>query len=235
MTEQKSIRFYDISYRYLIWKKFGFLPFDLKLYQIAFRHKSKSNSKAENNERLEFLGDSILGSVVAEYIFKYYPEAKEGFLSKIRSRIVNRDSLNEIAFKLDFDSMMDYDRSGKLSWKTAPDMFGNAFEAFIGAIYLDKGYHFAKKYIYKKILHSIVDIEQVIDTEQNYKGRIYEYGQKHERNVVFVIEETIQKRETIYIASVFVDDEILGLGKATKKKKAEQEAAKVAFTKLGLE
>lgn len=146
--------------------------------------------------------------------------------------MVNRDSFNEIAFKIGIDKFVDYDKSSQLSKESSPDIFGNAFESFIGALYIDKGFKFTRSFIIKKIIKKHVDIDQVRKKELNFKGRLLEYCQKNDKEIVFEIEEENGNKELVYVAQVIVNGEVWGEGKGNKKKKAEQEASEVAYSRL---
>jgi ribonuclease-3 len=150
-------------------------------------------------------------------------------MSKMRSRMVNRETLNDIARSIGIDKFVQYDKSIKIDERNAIDMFGNSLEAFIGAIYIDKGYGFTEKYILEKIFNEHIDLEEVEKIEQNYKGRLFEYAQKNSKKLVFEIEEYQDDNETKYRARVLIDDEIMGEGIGFRKKIAEQESSKVAF------
>lgn len=214
----------------LFHKSFGFKPNDIEILNQAFKHKSLANKV--NNERLEFLGDSVLSTVVAEHICKTYPDGDEGFLSKLRSKIVNRESLNKISFEIGLDKFLVYDKKSKLSVKNSPDIFGNAFEAFIGAIYLDKGFYFVKKYILEEIIKKYINLETVINTEINYKGRLIEIVQKENLTIEFKTEETRDDEVPFYFTKIFIDGKECGIGNGFKKIKSEQEAAENAYLNL---
>lgn len=217
----------------------GSKPFNLDLYRLAVKHSSMAspNSKGvkESNERLEYLGDAILGAVVADYLFKTFPFKEEGFLTDIRSRIVNRETLNTIGKRIGLNQLVEYDqrKRGKLSHKS---LYGDTLEALVGAVYLDKGYRFCKDFILEKLLIPYLSIEEVIKSNPNYKSKIIEWAQKENQDVRFeIISVKSEKHHREFIAQVFVNDEPLGKGFGHSKKKAEQDAAQKSCELLDLE
>lgn len=207
------------------------------LYQLAFRHTSASKQTKisgfkESNERLEFLGDSVLGMIVAEYLFKKYPFKDEGFLTEIRSRIVNRESLNIVARRIGLDKLIEFD--GQRNFHRT-SMFGDAMEALIGAIYLDKGFTFTKKFIISKLLTNHFDLDVVISNNTNYKSTILSWAQADGRKVEFIIvEEKGKNHSKEFIAQVLVDAEVISSGSGWNKKKAEQDASRRACETLNI-
>jgi ribonuclease III len=207
------------------------------LYQLAFRHTSASkqtkiNGFKESNERLEFLGDSVLGMIVAEYLFKKYPFKDEGFLTEIRSRIVNRESLNIVARRIGLDKLIEFD--GQRNYHRT-SMFGDAMEALIGAIYLDKGFTFTKKFIISKLLTNHFDLDEVISNNTNYKSTILSWAQADGRKVEFmIVEEKGKNHSKEFIAQVLVDAEVISSGSGWNKKKAEQDASRRACETLNI-
>jgi len=213
----------------------GFTPRDLTHYQLAFQHSSlvrnQKESAFECNERLEFLGDAVLGSVVAEYLYKKYPTRSEGFLTDMRSKLVNRTSLNSFSLKLGLDQFIKFDaRSGTLNQA----VYGNTLEAFIGAIYLDQGYKTAKRFIYRRILNSLADVDALAVQDYNYKSRLMEFAQKNKlKPVTFeLVEEKFQGMRKHFTVAVKIGAETYGTGTDTKKKLAEQSAAEMALSRL---
>jgi ribonuclease-3 len=156
----------------------GFVPGNLSLYRLAFRHKSVAQAVKKgvknSNERLEFLGDAVLGSVVAEVLFKMYPYEDEGFLTELRSKIVSRNNLNALARKLGLDSLIQYDNRMVNSTRQG-SLLGDAFEALIGAVYLDKGYDFTKGFLINRIIKAHIDIHTLEQTETNFKSKLIEW------------------------------------------------------------
>jgi ribonuclease-3 len=205
----------------------GFYPNDVFLFEKSLIHKSAvydlSNSYDESNERLEFLGDAILGAVVADYLFKKYPLKDEGFLTKMRSKIVSRHSLNNLSKKIGLDRHV----IARLDKKSKTDsIYGNAFEALIGAIYLDKGGRACKKFILKRIIYPYISLYRLESEETNFKSRIIEWAQKEKRELTFeIVDEFGDGRNKIFEACVKLEGIEITRGKESSKKKAEQIAA----------
>ena len=208
------------------------------MYQLAFRHTSASRETAikgfrESNERLEYLGDAVLGMVVAEFLFTKYPYKDEGFLTEIRSRIVNRETLNQIARKLGLDGLIEYD-GNRRGMSPRSSMYGDALEAFVGAIYLDKGFRFTRKFILKKLL-THYDLEDIIQNNVNFKSLIIEWAQREGKEIRFeVLEEKGNRHHREFISQLFVEEEAFTIGNGFTKKKAEQAAAEKACEQLEL-
>ncbi|MBL56050.1 MAG: ribonuclease III [Flavobacteriales bacterium] len=205
----------------------GFYPNDVFLFERALVHKSAvhdhTSSYKKSNERLEFLGDAVLGAVVADYLFKVYPNEDEGFLTKMRSKIVSRHSLNDLAKKIGLDHIV----IARLDKKSKTDsIYGNAFEALIGAIYLDKGTKAAEKFILERVIHPYILLEKLEKEETNFKSRIIEWAQKEKRDLIFeILSEKGEGREKVFEACVKLDGKEVARGKEQSKKKAEQKAA----------
>ncbi len=216
----------------------GSRPGNLTLYRLAFMHTSvgkehKGRAFRESNERLEYLGDSVLGMVVAEYLFMKYPYKDEGFLTEIRSRIVNRESLNGVARKLGIDKLVEYD-ANRRTILTRTSMYGDALEAFVGAVYLDKGFSFTKKFILKRLISNHFDLQSVVENNANFKSLIIEWAQREGRDLRFDISETGSTHNKEFVADLLVDNEPFAQGSGFSKKKAEQSAAEKACEKLEL-
>lgn len=212
----------------------GFVPANVSLFKLAFLHKSTANEKqilSQNNERLEYLGDAVLGTIVAEYLFKKYPASDEGFLTKMRSKIVKRKSLNKIAEKMGLDIFLSEYNNNRLS----RSMLGNALEALVGAIYLEIGYAGTKKYIVKKLLRNYLDVHELETYDDNYKSQLLEWCQKNNKLVTYkvVAKYKHEKRDRFKVA-VLVDDEKLAVADDYNKKSAEQIASGRALHSLGL-
>jgi ribonuclease-3 len=211
----------------------GFYPVNLSLYKLAFSHKSvaKETSKGIklSNERLEFLGDAVLGSVVAELLFKRFPYRDEGFLTEMRSKIVSRENLKQLAMKMGIDKMVQKD----VATVGFRSMYGDAFEALIGAIYLDKGYKTVQKFILNRIISIHLDLNHLEATENNFKSKVLNWGQKEKHNVVF---ETVEENSSTRLIKVrlIIDDKEIATGLDFSKKKAEQIAAEMACGLLGI-
>jgi ribonuclease-3 len=215
----------------------GFVPGNLSLYRMAFRHRSVAitlkNGTKSSNERLEFLGDAVLGAVVAELLFKLYPYRDEGFLTELRSKIVSRVHLNQLAKKLGIDHLIEYDNRMVSFPAKQTSLLGDAFEALIGAVYLDKGYEFTKQVIIRQIIHPHVDIHTLEFTETNFKSKLIEWCQRHGKDVLFeLIANPEGEPEKLFTVNAVVDGEICGQGKDFNKKNAEKMAAEKACQSL---
>ncbi|PJJ83981.1 ribonuclease III [Mucilaginibacter auburnensis] len=216
----------------------GFVPGNLLLYRLAFRHKSVAQNVKKgvknSNERLEFLGDAVLGSVVAEVLFKLYPYEDEGFLTELRSKIVNRQNLNQLARKLGFEQLIEYD-SRMLGPSRQGSLLGDAFEALVGAIYLDKGYNFTRDFLVNHIIKTHIDIHTLEQTETNFKSKLIEWCQRHGKDISFdLVENQVGESLKLFTVQASIDGQILGLGKEFSKKNAEKLAAEKACEALGI-
>jgi len=216
----------------------GFVPGNLSLYRMAFRHKSVAQNIKKgvknSNERLEFLGDAVLGSVVAEVLFKLYPYEDEGFLTELRSKIVSRVNLNALGKKLGFDKLIEYDNR-MLNSSRQGSLLGDAFEALIGAVYLDKGYDFTKNFLINHIIKPHIDIHTLEKTETNFKSKLIEWCQRHGRDIIFELVTNQDGESTkLFTVQANVDGEVMGSGKEFSKKNAEKLAAEKACEALGI-
>ena len=215
----------------------GITPLNLSCYKQSLRHHSiaskihNSGSK-DSNERLEFLGDAVLNSVIAEYLFKKYPYKDEGFLTELRSKIVSRVSLNDLALKIGLSELVEYDRKSMQNINVRNSIFGNALEAFIGAIFLDKGFKKSKYFIIEKLLRLHIDVDKLQQTEKNFKGRLIEYTQKSGMNLDFKVDELAHGKQKIFKVSVIVNKKVFGEAEHTNKKQAEQQASEKAIELL---
>lgn len=216
----------------------GSSPNNLNLYRLAFLHASASKdsvakSYKESNERLEFLGDSVLGMITAAYLFKKFPFKDEGFLTEIRSRMVSRESLNVLGRKFGLDEVIEYENQKKTILSRS-SMYGDALEAFIGAVYLDKGFAFTQNFIISKILTQYFDLEIVVQNNPNFKSLLIEWAQKEGKKVLFTLDEEGLHHNKEFTAFVLLDGEKISEGKGYSKKKAEQTAAMKACEELGI-
>ncbi|NJB81349.1 ribonuclease III [Wenyingzhuangia aestuarii] len=212
-------------------KIIGFVPKNLSHYKRAFTHTSlqlkDDNGRPINFERLEYLGDSMLGSIIAAYLFNEVPEANEGYLTQMRSKIVSRDHLNELGKDLDLLEFLDTKISKS---KIGNNIHGNLFEALIGAIYLDRGYAYCEKFITKKVIVPYVDIQKLEGKITSYKGVLIEWSQKNKKDLSFdVYEDTGNQNVKHFSVKLFVDKKVISKGRATSKKRAEEMAAKRAY------
>ncbi|WP_242922530.1 ribonuclease III [Pontibacter liquoris] len=213
----------------------GTTPDNVRLYKLALTHTSfvrqTPDSKNETNERLEFLGDAILGSVVAEYLFKKFPYEDEGFLTEIRSRIVNRESLNHIALKIGLNLLVRVDTSNQSMRHKSVN--GNALEALVGAVYLDKGYETTRRFILNKLVKPYVDMHQLVNTTSNFKSKLIEWAQSRNLDIRFeIVKRKQQGNTTEFTSEVYIDDKPIAVGVGLSKKKADQAAAEKSLVFL---
>lgn len=220
----------------LFYRLTGIIPDNLDLYEMAMCHKSTgvkdSKGNSVNNERLEFLGDAILNSIVADIVYHQFTDKGEGFLTDTRSKIVQRESLNKLAIELGIPKIMQL--SSKNGALHGNNVFGNAFEALIGAIYLDQGYERCNQFIESKLIASCIDVNKMAQKEVNFKSRLIEWGQSNKVPVEFEVIETFHDRrnELTFQTHVLVNGLVGGLGVGHSKKESHQNAAKVAMKKL---
>ncbi len=209
----------------------GFTPARLSLFKTAFYHKSMTNETPgrPTNERLEYLGDAILSTIVAEYLFKKYPNKDEGFLTKMRSKIVKRQTLNEIADNMGLDVILSEYSMGKMS----SAMLGNALEALVGAIYIEFGYEKTKNYVIRNILMKYLDIIDLETKDDNHKSQLLEWCQKNGKDINFttLAKFKLDKRDCFKVA-VIIDGQEISTAEDFNKKSAEQTAASKAIEKL---
>ncbi|MBC7650854.1 MAG: ribonuclease III [Deinococcales bacterium] len=205
----------------------------MAIYYTALSHRSVKDTPEENNERLEYLGDAVLSAVVADYLFKRYPYKGEGFLTEMRSKMVNRQQLNDIAVKMGLKKITlfnKFDNSLRNS-----QIFGNTLEAIVGAVYLDKGYRKTHQWVLKQIVipHMFVDDLELIDI--NLKNKLIGWASKNGKILTFdLVEEKLESGRRIFIINTVIDGEIITQGKGFNKKDASQVAAQTAIEKLGL-
>jgi ribonuclease-3 len=211
----------------------GLKPGNIKLYNAALSHRSVKDTPDENNERLEYLGDAVLSGIVADYLFKRYPYKGEGFLTEMRSKMVNRQQLNDIAVKMGLKKITLYNKFDN-SLRTS-QIFGNTLEAVIGAIYLDKGYRKTQQWVLRQMLipHMFVDDLEAIDI--NLKNKLIGWASKNGKTLSFdVAEENLNNGRRTFVINTVLDGEIITQGKGFNKKDASQIAAQLAIEKLGL-
>jgi len=207
---------------------FGFIPHNIELYKLALIHKSPSVVLADgqhiNNERLEFLGDAVLESVSSDYLFIEFPDKNEGFLTKLRSKMVSRQMLNEVAKRIGLDSYVITHSSSNLSQK---HIYGDAFEAMMGAIYLDQGYDFVNRLLINKIFVEYIKVDQLTQSETDFKSRLIEWCQKNHHAIHFdtVNDKTYSSTHPFFYSKVLIDGIEMGYGAGESKKEAEQRAA----------
>lgn len=203
----------------------GKKPKNIHLYSLAFNHSSITKSEKDSNERLEYLGDAVLGTIVADYLFKKYPYKNEGFLTEIRSKIVNRESLNSIGRKIGLDKLVKFHQN-KNTPHSHKSIYGNALEALVGAFYLDHGYKACQKFTQRKLLIAHIDMENTIASITNFKSALIEWAQKENKEIRFeIVSEIGSNHNKEFTSQVFLDNIPMESGTGFSKKKAEQSAA----------
>lgn len=218
-----------------VYKIVGFYPDNIRLYEQAFLHKSSSveanDGRWLNNERLEFLGDAILDSIVADILYKHFPNKREGFLTNTRSKIVQRETLNRIAIELGIDKMIRY--SSRMNTHNN-HMNGNALEALIGAIYLDQGYRRCFHFIKDVMIGQHIDLEQIARKEVNFKSSLIEWSQKNKIEIDFDLIESFMDNDgnPVFQTAICLGERQIGIGIGYSKKESQQNAAKMAVKKL---
>ena len=211
----------------------GFSPGKAVLYRTALTHRSVKDGADENNERLEYLGDAILSAIIADFLFKKYPYKEEGFLTEMRSKMVNRNQLNEIAIKMGLKKISNYnkfDSSLKMS-----QIFGNTLEAIVGAIYLDKGFEKTRQWVIERVIAPYLFLDDLENLEINHKNKLYGWANRNGKNLEFeTLDERVEGGRRLFTVGAVVDGELLAHGKAYNKKDASQIAAQLALDKLGI-
>jgi len=211
----------------------GFTPKKVNLYKTALSHRSVREGADENNERLEFLGDAILSTIVAHYLFMRYPYKEEGFLTEMRSKMVNRNQLNEIAVKIGLKKITvfnRFDNSLKIS-----QIFGNTLEALVGAVYVDKGYDQTQKWVTQQIINPHLYMQDLENLDINQKNKLYGWANKNGKNLEFeTLEEKVENGRRLFTIAAKIDGEIIAEAKAFNKKDASQIASQIAVEKLKL-
>lgn len=221
-----------LSYKKQLKNVLGFTPNAISLYKVALTHRSVKDTASENNERLEYLGDAILSGIVADFLFKKYPYREEGFLTEMRSKMVNRATLNDIATKMGIKKICNYNRydnSLKIS-----QIFGNTLEAVVGAIYLDKGYNSTNKWVVERIIMPYLFMEELENLEINHKNKLYGWANKNGKSLEFeTLEEKLVNGRRLFTVGALINGSLVAQGKAYNKKDASQIAAQLAVDKLG--
>lgn len=190
-----------------------------------------ANGVVLNYERLEFLGDAILGAIVAELLYKFFPNKDEGFLTRVRSKVVSRESLNELAINIGLDKAV----VAKSDISRNKHIYGDVFEAFIGAMFLDQGFVNTKRFIEKFIFPNFFNIKDLVTVDTNYKSRLIEWGQKNKVDIQFTTKESSRGRRNKFCCIVCTAGEERGRGEGSSKKEAEQNAAKIVIDLLSKE
>jgi ribonuclease-3 len=206
----------------------GYRSSKMVLFHTAFNHRSLKENPSENNERMEFLGDAIISSVVAEYLFKKYPYKGEGFLTEMRSKMVNRQQLNHIAIQMGLKKMTRFNKlDGGLK---SSQIFGNTLEALVGAIYLDKQYDFTKKWIIEKMIQPYLFMDELEQIDINIKNKIIGWALKQGKQIDFVLaDEQVEGRRRLFTINIVIDGEVITSQKGFTKKDASQIAAQKAI------
>lgn len=213
----------------------GFYPKNTHLFDIAFVHRSASLSDSMgnpiNNERLEYLGDAILGAIVAEFLYNRFPQRDEGFLTQMRSKLVNRAILSDLMKDMQLDKFV---KSRTIGPTANTSIFGDAFEAMIGAIYLDQGFEKTKQIIIKKIFKTYLDLNKIEELDNNFKSQLIEWGQKNKLEISFNTseEENTKSKTTQFVTTVVIENVKKGHGYGISKKESQQNAARVALKNI---
>ena len=215
-------------------KILGFKPKTLKVYKKAFLHRSanKKDKKGTpmNYERLEFLGDSMLGTIISKHLYDEVPEGDEGYLTKMRSKIVSRKHLNELGKDL---NLIEFVQSRIPKTHFGDNIHGNVFEALVGAIYLDRGYNYCEKFIHEQVIEPYVDIEQLEGRVISYKSLVIEWCQKQKKTFDYnVYEDSGNEVLKHFAVKLSIEDNVIAKARATSKKKAEERASKRAYFAL---
>lgn len=211
----------------------GFKPGNISLYKTALTHRSVREGADENNERLEYLGDAVLSALIADYLFKRYPYKEEGFLTEMRSKMVNRQQLNDIAVRMGLKKITLYNKlDGSLK---VSQIFGNTLEALVGAIYLDHGYKRAGKWVLESIIQPHMYMDDLEILEINHKNKLYGWANKNGKVLEFeTMNEKLENGRRLFTVAAVVDGKNIAEGKAFNKKDASQIAAQIAVEKLGI-
>lgn len=211
----------------------GIKPGNYSLYYTALSHRSVKENADENNERLEYLGDAVLSTIVADYLFKRYPYKEEGFLTEMRSKMVNRQQLNEIALKMGVKKLTQYNKFD--NFLKGSQIFGNTLEALVGAVYLDKGYKATQRWIIRQIVVPYVFVEDLEQIDINLKNRLIGWASKNGKKLEFeTVQEKLEGHRRIFTIAVVLEGTVLSQGKGYNKKDASQIAAQSAIEKLGI-
>lgn len=219
----------------MLYSILGYVPNDIQLYRMAMTHSSASSSGSKKlgcNERLEFLGDAVLSSIISDYLYSNFVKEREGFLSKSRSNLVCRETLNELALEIGIDRFLE---ACGLPHQHNHYVFGNALEALIGAIYIDKGYKQCRRFLLDRVFSRHLNLESLVRADKNHKSRLIEWTQKTHKSIEFkLVSEELRKEGAFFISEVYIDDVLCGVGDGFSKRESQQKAARLAISKLGL-
>jgi ribonuclease-3 len=222
--------FYKSSFQKKLYGVLGFYPNSTEIYKLALTHKSLNKGKQKDNERLEFLGDAIIGSVVAEVLFFHFRKQSEGFLTQTRSKIVSRKTLNKLAYKIKLDKLVRRKPS-----ETSPSIYGNALEALVGAIYVDQGHDKATCFIKEKLIAPHLNLRRLAKEIASYKSKCLEWGQKNKKQIKFVVVKSEgEDHNKKYTVDLFINSNKVSSAIGTSIKRSEESAAKIAFKELSL-
>lgn len=222
----------DLKLIRFIIQKFGYRPNNIDLFKKALTHKSLlSTQEVDTNERLEFLGDSILDAVVAEFLYLRFPEEDEGYLTKVKSKVVSRKTLGDIGEEMELREVIKYHKKRAINLST---LEGNAFEALIGAIYLDGGYGAVQKSVFNHVFRKYINLNKLLEEEIDFKSRLYIWSQKNRLVLDFqILEEDLVDSVWIYKVQVCINGQNYGTGSGNTKKQAEQNASKETLELIG--
>ncbi|HRH60377.1 MAG TPA: ribonuclease III [Chitinophagaceae bacterium] len=221
------------SYASQLQNVLGIKPGNFALYETALSHRSVKEGPEENNERLEYLGDAVLSGIIADYLFKRYPYKGEGFLTEMRSKMVNRQQLNEVAIKMGLKKLTQYNKFDNAL--KSSQIFGNTLEALVGAVYLDKGYIKTQQWVLKTIVIPHLFVEDLEQIDINLKNRLIGWASKNGKALEFeTVSEKLENGRRVFTIAAVLDGVILSEGKGFNKKDASQVAAQIAIEKLGL-
>lgn len=225
----------DKELYFSLYQILGFYPHEISYYKMALMHKSimhrNAKGKPMNNERLEFLGDAVLDAVVGDIVYKHFPGKREGFLTNTRSKLVQRDTLNKLAQEMGINQLI---LSSGHSYSHNSYMGGNAFEALVGAVYLDRGYNVCMEFMQKRILSQMINIDKVAYKEVNFKSKLIEWSQKNRVKLDFVqVEQEKDKNGSpVFTYKVVIEGIEGGTGKGYSKKESQQIASKLTLEQL---
>ena len=223
----------EVEFRSQLHNVLGYAPRKPKLYKTALSHRSVREGADENNERLEFLGDAIISSVVAHYLFMKYPYKEEGFLTEMRSKMVNRNQLNDIAIKMGLKKITLYNNFDK--GLKASQIFGNTLEALVGAVFLDLGFKGTQKWVTSRIILPHLFMQDLECIDMNIKNKLYGWANKNGKLLEFTtMAETMERGRRLFTIGATIDGEIISEAKAFNKKDASQLAAQLAIDKLNI-
>lgn len=213
----------------MLYSILGFVPGDLKPYKLALTHSSTAG-RLSCNERLEFLGDAVISSVTADYLYSNFRKEREGFLSKSRSNLVCRERLNELALAIGIDTLV---RAYGIESRQHSFIYGNALEALVGAVYIDKGYKKCREFLLNRVFASLDNIDAVLRNDNNFKSRILEWAQKEHKQAVFeLVHEENRKEGMFFVTELLIDGEPCSRGEGYSKRESQQNAARAALEKL---